>query len=384
MITISAALKAHLQQPYQTTSTCWLVERTDGTVLGFTDHDQIIVFNLESWMAGIGLPSLPGIAGTGSVNYSAVAGYTKTDIASSGALNVDNLEVDGVLVSPSITEADLNAGLWDYARISIFMVNWADLTMGALIYRSGTLGEVTIERGAFKAQLRGVAQAYSRVIVELTTPGCRAKLGDSRCTVDLGPFTVTGTLTGVDADNRTLYDTARTEPGPSGGIAITNITQANPGVVTLVSPIGLPTGSPVTIAGVLGMTEVNTATSIRNPSGSTFELPIDTTGFTAYSGGGTVTPLGSGSGYFDNGVITFTSGLNVGLSMEVQSYVVGQWILELPMPYALAIGDTYTMHAGCDYSFSTCKNRFNNVVNFRGEPYVPGVDKLMQIGKQGG
>jgi hypothetical protein len=387
MIPISAALKAHFQQPYQTTSTCWLVMRTDGTVLGFTDHDQIITFNLETWMSGFGLAALPGIVGTGSVAYSAVAGYTKTDIASSGALNVDNMEVDGILVSPSISEDDLRAGLWDYANVTIFTVNWADLTMGALIQRVGTLGEVTIERGAFKAKLRGVTQAYSRVIIELTTPSCRAKLGDARCKVDLTPFTVTGSLTGVEPGlyPRTLYDTGRTEPGPSVGVSITNITTANPGVVTLSAPLGLPSDSPVTIAGVVGMTEVNTVTVARNVAsdGLSFEI-VDTSGFTAYSGGGTVIGLGSGSGYFDNGVITFTSGLNAGLSMEVQSYVPGQWTLELPMPYLPSIGDTYSMHAGCDYSLETCRDRFNNILNMRAEPYVPGVDKLVQIGKQGG
>jgi hypothetical protein len=70
--------------------------------------------------------------------------------------------------------------------------------------------------------------------------------------------------------------------------------------------------------------------------------------------------------------------------MEVQSYVPGQWTLELPMPYLPAIGDTYSMHAGCDYSLETCRDRFSNLVNMRAEPYVPGVDKLVQIGKQGG
>jgi hypothetical protein len=274
--------------------------------------------------------------------------------------------------------------------VTIFTVNWADLTMGALIQRSGNLGEVTIERGAFKAKLRGVTQHYSRVIIELTTPSCRAKLGDARCKVDLTPFTVTGSLTGVEPGlyPRTLYDTARTEPGPSVGVSITNITTANPGVVTLSAPLGLPSGSPVTISGVAGMVEVNTVTVANNVAtdGLSFEI-VDTSGFASYSGGGTVIGLGSGSGYFDNGVITFTSGLNFdnGVpSMEVQSYVPGQWTLELPMPYLPAIGDTYSMHAGCDYSLETCRDRFNNILNMRAEPYVPGVDRLVQIGKQGG
>jgi hypothetical protein len=54
------------------------------------------------------------------------------------------------------------------------------------------------------------------------------------------------------------------------------------------------------------------------------------------------------------------------------------------MPYLPAIGDTYSMHAGCDYSLETCRDRFNNILNMRAEPYVPGVDRLVQIGKQGG
>src|SRR5208282_842282 len=107
-----------------------------------------------------------------------------------------------------------------------------------------------------------------------------------------------------------------------------------------------------------------------------------TTNFPAWISGGTVTPLGATSGYFDNGVVTWLTGNNAGLSMEVQSYVPGQVILFQPMPYLIQVGDTYTISAGCDYSFATCKARFNNVLNFRGEPYVPGVDQIIQVGKQ--
>lgn len=362
MITVSAALKAHLASETQTTALLWKVILTNATTLGFTNHDQDIVF--------------------GGVTYASATGYSRSDIPTGAALEVDALEVQGFLTSPSITEADLAAGIWDFAAVKISLVNYKDLTMGELIYRVGTLGEVTLERGKFKAELRGKTQAYTRIIGQNTSPSCRTTLGSSLCTVNLTPFTVTSTLTGVGADNRTLYDTARTELGPTGGISITGITRANPGVVTLASAVPWAVGTPVTISGVVGMLQVNTVTTVRNPSGSTFALPVDTSAFSAYVSGGTVTPLGANSGYFDNGVITFTSGLNNGLRMEVASYVPGQIILELPMPYALAIGNTYSMHAGCDYSFATCRDRFTNVANFRGEPYIPGVDKLMQAGKQ--
>ena len=82
--------------------------------------------------------------------------------------------------------------------------------------------------------------------------------------------------------------------------------------------------------------------------------------------------------YFAYGMITFTSGANQGLSMEVRDFSNGRFGLFLPMPNTIAVGDTYTAIAGCDKLFDTCISRFNNAINFRGEPHVPGTDKLME------
>lgn len=69
---------------------------------------------------------------------------------------------------------------------------------------------------------------------------------------------------------------------------ITNITQANPAVVTSVGH-GLSTGNLVTISDVLGMVEINGLTSaITVIDDDTFSLnTIDSTAFTAYTSGGT-------------------------------------------------------------------------------------------------
>lgn len=87
------------------------------------------------------------------------------------------------------------------------------------------------------------------------------------------------------------------------------------------------------------------------------------------------------TGYFTAGKITFTSGLNEGISMEVKEYSTGGTIiLTLPMPYTVSAGDGYSMIAGCNKSFATCVNRFDNAINFRGEPHVPGMDKMLATG----
>lgn len=90
------------------------------------------------------------------------------------------------------------------------------------------------------------------------------------------------------------------------------------------------------------------------------------------------------SSWFARGKITFTSGENTGLSMEVKSFAdtaSGVIKLQMPMPYPVQVGDTYTMLPGCmKRHIDDCKNKYNNIINFRGEPYVPGNDQMMQVG----
>lgn len=59
-------------------------------------------------------------------------------------------------------------------------------------------------------------------------------------------------------------------------------------------------------------------------------------------------------------------------------YASGQFTLVLPMPYAVESGDSYIAQAGCDKNFATCVARFDNAVNFRGEPHVPGMDRMLE------
>ena len=269
MRNISAALKAHYALGTTTIATCWKATLTNGTVVAATSHNEDIQF--------------------GGVTYEAVAAYNPSDIENGSELNPDNLELEGYLASPGITDADIHSGIWDYAAIEMFEVNYADLTMGWNLIRSGTLGEVRGGRARFRAELRGLMQAYSRRIVRLTTKECTADLGDARCGVSLAAWTVTGAVASA-TDNREFTDPGRTEPAD----------------------------------------------------------------------------------YFTGGLLTFTSGLNAGLSMEVKTYTTGQFELHEQMPFAIAAADTYSVSRGCQKRFTEdCVGAFNNGVNFRGFPHLP-------------
>lgn len=82
-------------------------------------------------------------------------------------------------------------------------------------------------------------------------------------------------------------------------------------------------------------------------------------------------------GWFTAGRLTFTSGVNAGLAVEVKSHVKSASVtltLWQAMPQPIAVGDAFTVTAGCDKRFATCHDKFANVVNFRGFPHIPGND----------
>jgi uncharacterized phage protein (TIGR02218 family) len=109
----------------------------------------------------------------------------------------------------------------------------------------------------------------------------------------------------------------------------------------------------------------------------------------AFRGNGTVVALAGTStftvsglndfadGWFTAGKLIFASGANAGLGVEVKSHRKGATVtlvLWQPMPEPIAADDTFTVKAGCDKRFATCRDRFNNAVNFRGFPHIPGND----------
>ena len=85
--------------------------------------------------------------------------------------------------------------------------------------------------------------------------------------------------------------------------------------------------------------------------------------------------------WFSAGHLTWSSGANAGLSIEVKQHrlVAGHARLTLwqAMPEPIAIGDSFAVTAGCDKRFATCRANFANTDNFRGFPQIPGNDFLL-------
>lgn len=88
-------------------------------------------------------------------------------------------------------------------------------------------------------------------------------------------------------------------------------------------------------------------------------------------------------GWFGGGRIVWTSGANAGLTQTVRSHIGAALALWEAMAFAIAAGDAFTVTAGCDKRFETCKSKFANGLNFRGNPLMPGNDWIVASPRDG-
>lgn len=161
---VSEALAAHLAAGTTTLCRCWAVVRRDGVRLGFTDHDNDLVFD--------------------GVLFRADSGLSGQALQQTTGLSVDNGEAMGALRSDSVTEADLVAGRYDAAEVRAWLVNWADVAQRHLLFR-GTIGEVQTGAGGFRAELRGLTETMGQPTGRVYQRHCNARLGDGPCGVNL-------------------------------------------------------------------------------------------------------------------------------------------------------------------------------------------------------
>ena len=138
--------------------------RRDGRVFGFTDHDEELSF------AG--------------VEFKADTGLTASALQQVTGLAVDNTEAVGALSDEAVTEADINAGRFDGAEVTAWLVNWRDVAAREVQFK-GSIGELKRADGAFHAELRGLSEILNTPVGRVYQKPCQAVLGDRTCCVDL-------------------------------------------------------------------------------------------------------------------------------------------------------------------------------------------------------
>jgi hypothetical protein len=165
---LTPAFAAHLKQGVTTLCTCLEIRRRDGKSFSFTDHDMVVTM--------------------ANVAYVPYSSFARTAISTSLDLEVDQMEVKGILNSKHVARDDVASGAFDFAEVRVSVVNYEAPDSGAAVLRVGWLGEVTMnEDGTFNAELRGLSQVFTYRIGESYSPECRADLGDRRCKIAIAP-----------------------------------------------------------------------------------------------------------------------------------------------------------------------------------------------------
>jgi uncharacterized phage protein (TIGR02218 family) len=281
MKSMSVALKSHYALGTTTLATLVKLVRTDGEELAIClDHDMPVTYDGDTYEPSLGL--------------------NPSNIETSSNLSVDNLDAKGALMLIGVSEAEIDAGLWDMCAVTVIRVNWADLTMGCEKLKRGHFGQLSIGRNSFNAEIRGITQRLQQTIGDIVTPACNADLFDARC--------------GLTATEGVWKFSA---------------------------------------------TAVTAFTSRQH--------------FTASS-------LAQAASFFDAGKVTWTTGLNTGLSKEIKAHTTGGvFELQEPMPFAIAVSDQAIFFVGCRKRFTEdCATKFSNSINFRGFVTIPGQDQMFK------
>lgn len=279
-----------------TLAMCWRLKLRNGREIGFTNHDVDITI--------------------GGLKYFAKSGFTPSAISSTNGLSVDNLDIKGIIDHEIIRTEDILAGLYDYAEIQVFLVNYMKLDDEVIKLRRGWLGEVKLSKDSFVVEVRGMLQALASAnITEFYSNKCKADFCDERCK--------------LKKDDYIMRDIVVIEVISKSSIRFKSSRINTKGDNSHLSKI-----------------EEQISESLVNVR------------------------------IFNYGLLTFINGYNQGLSMEIK-YCSGDTIdLALSMPYQINEGDKFNMISGCDKSLKSCSEIYRNAINFRGEPHIPIAQKL--------
>jgi uncharacterized phage protein (TIGR02218 family) len=302
--------------------------------------------------------------------YKTDSGYAFTGQTSEHNMSPGTMDLTGIADIAGIDYNEIVSGVFDNARVYCFATTWRSPVEDEEPLGLAFMGKITLRDKRYTAELMMLVDVLNQSVGLTYTPSCPKKFGGQEyagCMVDLGPLTVTGTITAVTSQS-VFRDSARTEvddwfgegtiaftSGANAGLkpqeiktyvgvnseSITGITQAASAVVT-VGAHTFAVGDVVEFSGVGGMTQINGLTgSITAIGDTTITVNINSTAFSAYTSGGTA------------------------------AHLAGSITTHEAFHYPVAVGDEYTMIPGCRKRLVDCRDKYNNVVNGGMFSFIP-------------
>jgi uncharacterized phage protein (TIGR02218 family) len=356
----NAALDSLRYRRCKTLAHCIRLVRPDGFDLLVTDHDRKITFEGRQYM-----PQL--------------FGDLSADRREAG-LRSGNQEARGPIDGATIVLPDLVANRYRGAEVSMAVIDW--VRPWIVIARHTKFVRKVVWTGSqWVATLESRTQQLSRPSAGrfggTFSVYCPYTLGDKFCKKDISTWTVMAApvaLTGDSAGYRTLTDTSESWTtnqwagyfilirGNPGSGQIRQIVSNNANTVTVDEPWDTqPSGSPYSIG--IGP-EVDLVVRDR------FEVEFNSADW----------PTPEVDDFYRDGSIVWTQGDNVGHVSAIAGYVAAtrRCTILIPPPFPIALGDRGIIRPGCDGLLSTCRDKYNNVINHGGDPYAPSAQAIIE------
>jgi uncharacterized phage protein (TIGR02218 family) len=193
MIVIPSKLEGLRLNARTNLSTLWKIERTDGVVFRFTDRDEVITFESETYKP------------TGGLDASAKQAQE--------GLNTRNFEARGLINSDDITQADLRAGRFREAKVSEYLVDAQYPFAGAFFETAYWISEITYDGRIWNAQMQDRSRWLRMNIGDLIGRNCRWDLGDAHCGISLASFSQNQVVTSVTLERLKFRASSMTTGG---------------------------------------------------------------------------------------------------------------------------------------------------------------------------
>ncbi|MGJ7497456.1 DUF2163 domain-containing protein [Variovorax sp. RT4R15] len=163
---VPVALQAHLDGGVCTTAFLVRIEPVTAgySAFGITSLDRDVVYD----------------DGDGEITYLSAIGMVPSAIASASDMSVDNSTAEHLIPEFDIpfSDAELTAGILDFAWYSRYLVNYEDLTMGHVVVEHGQCGEMRNLQGmTFTSEMTSLSKLLKQSIVEKDSLTCRATFG---------------------------------------------------------------------------------------------------------------------------------------------------------------------------------------------------------------
>lgn len=171
-------------------ATCWKLERTDGTIMRFTDHDKKLTVANEV--------------------YDPQGGFNSSARQKLNNLKVRNLEFVGFISDDSITYDDLKSGKYRDCKVTEMLVDWQYSWMGPISTAVYWIVEMQYDGEKWVGQVSGLTRWLTQRVGRVYSRICDHILGDEKCQVDLPSLEQTGTVTTV-VKSRLVFTTTLSE-----------------------------------------------------------------------------------------------------------------------------------------------------------------------------